>query len=130
MTGQFSADPAGGQPVGTRGAAVCKRPGCGKPLPVSHGPGRARQFCSTECARRYHNDARAPAPRAALAEPPDPFAALESLVRQLTATVRAIREQAADTGQQIESLSAALAQTQEELRAARAELERRAGPLD
>ncbi|HSZ38973.1 MAG TPA: hypothetical protein VK817_03355 [Trebonia sp.] len=111
MTGQFS---------------VCKRPGCGKPLPVSHGPGRARQFCSPECARRYHNDARGPAPRTAPAEPADPFAALESLLRQLTVTVRAIREQAADTGQQVESLNAALAQTREELRAARTELERRA----
>lgn len=124
MTSQFSADRAGEQPVSTRGT-VCKRPACGKPLPVSRGPGRARQFCSPECARRYHNDARVPAPRASLPEPADPFATLESLTRQMAAAIRAARERAADADQQIESLTAALVRAREELSAARDELARR-----
>ena len=50
------------QPPADQAAAVlCRRPGCGRPLPVS-GRGRTRQFCSDDCARRYHNDARIPAP--------------------------------------------------------------------
>ena len=47
------------QVPGTSAPAVCKRPGCGNLLPAQD-RGRARQFCGTECARRYHNDARIP----------------------------------------------------------------------
>jgi hypothetical protein len=44
----------------------------------------------------------------------------------MAVALRAAREQAANTDQRIESLATALAQTQEELRALRAELTRRA----
>jgi hypothetical protein len=75
--------------------AACKRPGCPNTLPPP-GRGRARQFCSDDCARRYHNDARIPAP--ASADPtgsPDPLAALETLTRQAAVLIRAARDQAA-----------------------------------
>ena len=48
------------QPAGSQDLAACRRPGCGQPLPPP-GRGRTRQFCSDDCARRYHNDARIPA---------------------------------------------------------------------
>ena len=48
------------QPASEAAAVICRRPGCGQPLPAP-GRGRARQFCSDDCARRYHNDARIPA---------------------------------------------------------------------
>ena len=86
MTSQPSADQAA--------AVICRRPGCGQPLPAP-GRGRARQFCSDDCARRYHNDARIPAPAAAPAGDTDPLAALEVLLRQAAVLVRAAREQAA-----------------------------------
>jgi len=59
--------------------------------------GRARQFCGTECARRYHNDARIPVPPVALAadSPADPLAALDTAIRQAAVLIRAAREQAA-----------------------------------
>src|SRR5262250_2272384 len=83
-------------PAGTAAPAVCKRPGCGNALPAQD-RGRTRQFCGTECARRYHNDARVPA---SAATPPtdaaaDPFPALEALIRQAAVLTRAAREQAA-----------------------------------
>lgn len=125
VTSQFTAAAPGEQPGDHRRPAVCKRPGCGNPLPASTGGrGRTRQFCSTECARRYHNDARIPAPRSSPAGG-DPVAVLESLVRQMAVAVRAAREQAADARKQIETLTAALEQAREELRAARDELDRR-----
>lgn len=71
---------------------VCKRPGCGNPLPPS-GRGRARQFCSPGCARRYHNAARVPAHVAMPVDGGDPVAALEALVRHATVLVRTVREQ-------------------------------------
>jgi hypothetical protein len=88
MTSQPPADQAA--------AVICRRPGCGRPLPAS-GRGRTRQFCSDDCARRYHNDARIPAP-AAVPVPvgdTDPVAALDTLIRQAAVLVRAAREQAA-----------------------------------
>ena len=36
---------------------VCKRPGCGNPVPGS-GRGRTRLFCGDACSRRFHNAAR------------------------------------------------------------------------
>ena len=57
----MTSNPPDGQVPGASAAGVCKRPGCGNTLPVQD-RGRTRQFCSTECARRYHNDARIPAP--------------------------------------------------------------------
>ena len=76
-------------------AAICRRPGCGHPLPAP-GRGRTRQFCSDDCARRYHNDARIPAPAAASRTgDTDPLAALDVLLRQAAVLVRAAREQAA-----------------------------------
>jgi hypothetical protein len=44
------------------GTRECKRPGCPNPLPPDGGRGRQRVFCSDDCARRYHNDARIPVP--------------------------------------------------------------------
>src|SRR5712691_1084512 len=76
-------------------AAICRRPGCGQPLPPAS-RGRTRQFCSDDCARRYHNDARLPAPaiqagRAA----DDPLDSLDTLTRQAAVLIRTAREQAA-----------------------------------
>ena len=92
---EFSTENPHDQRVNPGSGAICKRPGCGKPLPVNKGRGRTRQFCSDECARRYHNAARGPTPRA---EPPgteNPLAALDALVRQAVVLVRAALEQAA-----------------------------------
>src|SRR6516225_10058908 len=82
------------QMPGTAAARACRRPGCGNPLPAQD-RGRTRQFCSTECARRYHNDARPPA----AAAPPgdstgDPLITLDAVIRQAAVLVRAPREQA------------------------------------
>src|ERR1035441_4597748 len=83
------------QPEGSEPAhAICRRPGCGSPLPAP-GRGRTRQFCSDDCARRYHNDARIPAPAAVPIGDTDPVAALDTLIRQAAVLVRAAREQAA-----------------------------------
>ena len=84
-------DPAAGTPP-----AICKRPGCGQPLPAP-GRGRTRQFCTDDCARRYHNDARLPATAPAITGigGDDPLDSLEALTRQAAACVRAAREQAA-----------------------------------
>lgn len=93
MTG----NPPDDQAPGASAAGACKRPGCGNPLPAQD-RGRARQFCSTDCARRYHNDARILAPAAAppSADSPDgPLAALEGMIRQAAVLARAAREQAA-----------------------------------
>ncbi|HEX2746324.1 MAG TPA: hypothetical protein VHN16_18250, partial [Streptosporangiaceae bacterium] len=71
----MTSNPPDGQVPGAAPAA-CKRPGCGNPLPAQD-RGRSRQFCGPECARRYHNDARIPAPAATAADTPaDPLAAL------------------------------------------------------
>jgi len=76
----------------TDSPGVCKRPGCGNPLPPA-GRGRARQFCSPECARRYHNAARAPAHVAIPVDGGDPVAALETLIRHAAVLIRTVREQ-------------------------------------
>jgi hypothetical protein len=93
MTSQHpasSGDPAAGIP-----AALCRRPGCGQPLPA-HGRGRARQFCSDDCARRYHNDARLPAPGIqAGSGGDDPLDSLDALTRQAAVLIKTAREQAA-----------------------------------
>ena len=75
----MTSNPPDGQVPGTTAAAVCKRPGCGNALPVQD-RGRARQFCSTGCARRYHNDARILVPAApAAGSPADPLAELDAV---------------------------------------------------
>jgi hypothetical protein len=74
---------------------LCKRPGCGSPLP-EQGRGRSRQFCSRDCASRYSNGLRIPAAAAAPADSTaDPLAALDALLRQAVQLARAGREQAA-----------------------------------
>jgi len=85
---------------GTGPAAVardCKRPGCGNVIPPGAGRGRHRVFCGEDCARRYHNDARLPAPAASGggSTDADPLAALEHALRQAAAHARAARDQAA-----------------------------------
>src|SRR6266702_4606305 len=90
----FRASPPPGSASHDAAPAACKRPGCPNTLPPP-GRGRARQFCSDDCARRYHNDARIPAPAAAPAGDTDPLPALEVLLRQAAVLVRAAREQAA-----------------------------------
>ncbi len=80
---------------GTPPPAACKRPGCANTLPPP-GRGRARQFCSDDCARAYHNHARLPAPGpGGDTTSTDPLAALETLTRQAAALIRAARDQAA-----------------------------------
>lgn len=81
-----SADAAPGTPE-------CKRPGCGNLIPPGAGRGRHRVFCSDNCARRYHNDARIPA--AASPGDQDPLAALEQALRQAAVLARTARDQAA-----------------------------------
>src|SRR5216684_2972587 len=85
-----------GQVPGTSAPAVCKRPGCGNALP-GQDRGRTRQFCGDECARRYHNDARVPAPAAAVPadSSADPLAALDAVIRQAAVLTRAARDMAA-----------------------------------
>src|SRR5215469_1848138 len=81
--------------AGTHASAPeCKRPGCGNAVPPGTGRGRHRVFCSDDCARRYHNDARLPAPGSTTTEP-DPLAALDPLIRQAAVLIRAARDQAA-----------------------------------
>jgi hypothetical protein len=89
-----------GQPPAAQPPATCRRPGCGNALPPP-GRGRARVFCSDDCARRYHNDARLPAPASPADQTGgtgtggDPLAALEALARQGAVLIRAARDQAA-----------------------------------
>lgn len=90
--------------------AICKRPSCGKPVPATT-RGRTRQFCSNECARRFHNDARVPARKSDLANADDPLSALDALLRQAMAHVRAMREQA--SGPDVTQLRARLAEAEE-----------------
>jgi chromosome segregation ATPase len=73
---------------------VCKRPGCGRPLPAQD-RGRSRQFCSTDCARRFHNHSRIPVPAGASVTGEDPLATLDTLIRQAAVLTRAARDQAA-----------------------------------
>ena len=95
MTSHPPVGSPGDQPPGALAPAVCKRPGCGNPLP-GQARGRARQFCGDDCARRYHNDSRTPAAPAALpADSTDPLAALEAVIRQAALLTRTAREQAA-----------------------------------
>src|SRR5260370_121638 len=79
-----------------QGTAECKRPGCGSAVPPGAGRGRHRVFCSDECARRYHNDARIPVPAASGGSGDgDPLAALEQALRQAAVLARAARDPAA-----------------------------------
>jgi len=83
------------QPSGPPGVpGVCKRPGCGHPLPPP-GLGRTRQFCSQDCARGYHNAARYSAAGDPAAAPSgDPLAALETLTRQAATLIGQARAEA------------------------------------
>jgi hypothetical protein len=120
MTSQNSAEGTEERPPNTR-SAICKRPGCGNPLPVSSRTrGRTRQFCSNDCARRYHNDARIPAPRSAPAAD-DPLAALDTLIRQVAVLIRAAREQVTAHTERTQSQVQALTS---EIQALRQALER------
>jgi len=76
-------------------AQECKRPGCGNAVPPGAGRGRHRVFCSDECARRYHNDARIPVPAAAGGGDAGPLAALEQALRQAAVLARTARDHAA-----------------------------------
>src|SRR5581483_11341669 len=95
-----SEPPAGGQVLpGEPGPALCKRPGCGNTIPAQD-RGRARVFCSGDCARRFHNNARTQAPAApqllaAGALAAEPLTALDAVIRQAAVLTRAAREQAA-----------------------------------
>jgi hypothetical protein len=75
-------------------AQVCKRPGCGNAVPPGAGRGRHRVFCSDECARRYHNNARIPVPAAPGGGDADPLTALEQALRQAAVLARTARDQA------------------------------------
>jgi chromosome segregation ATPase len=96
MTSNPPAGDPGDQAPGEPAAAVCKRPGCGNIMPAQD-RGRARVFCSDECTRRFHNDARVPATTAPLPadSPADPLAALDTVIRQAAVLTRAARDQAA-----------------------------------
>ncbi len=89
----MTTDQPPGMPGGPPGA--CKRPGCGRPLPPP-GLGRARQFCSQDCARGYHNAARYSTAAAgpAAADGGDPLAALETLTRQAATLISQARAEA------------------------------------
>jgi len=80
--------------AGTVTAVLCKRPGCGNPLPPGTGRGRHRVFCGDDCARRYHNDARLPA-ASGTDGGDDPLTELETLLRQAAVLARTARDQAA-----------------------------------
>ena len=55
---EVTAGPALGPGVaGESALRVCKRPGCGNPVPWS-GRGRIRVFCGDACSRRFHNAGR------------------------------------------------------------------------
>lgn len=84
-----------------RDAVICKRPGCGRPVPVKKGRGRSRQFCSNECARRYHNDARTPSPRTPKPDAEEPLAALDSLIRRAAVLVREALDQTASADRSV-----------------------------
>jgi hypothetical protein len=96
MTGNPPAGHPDGRAPGASAPALCKRPGCGNTLP-GQDRGRTRQFCSDECARRYPNGARVPAPAVPLAadSSADPLAALDAVIRQAAVLTRTAREQAA-----------------------------------
>ena len=83
-------------PASASTQSLCKRPGCGNTTPARD-RGRTRVFCSDDCARRYHNDARVPASPAQLPADPaaDPLAALDAVIRQAAVLTRAARDQAA-----------------------------------
>ncbi len=94
MTGNPPAGCPDGQLPGAGVLALCKRPGCGNTLP-GQDRGRTRQFCSDKCVRRYHNDARVPAPAAAPEDSSDPLTALDAVICQAAMLTRAAREMAA-----------------------------------
>lgn len=84
------------QEAATVGTGICKRPGCGKPVPET-GRGRRRVFCSDDCSRRFYNAARyqsgeRPAGGDARV---DPLGELEGLMRESGRLIKAARDQAA-----------------------------------
>ena len=83
------------EPAADGTAQECKRPGCGNAVPPGTGRGRHRVFCSDDCARRYHNDARIGIPAASGDQDTDPLAALEQALRQAAVLARTARDQAA-----------------------------------
>lgn len=116
---------AEGSSPADRGMVTCKRPGCGEPVPATT-RGRSRQFCSNECARRYHNDARGSSRRPVPVDGDDPLSSLEALLSRAMTHLRLIREQAASLD--IAQMRAQLAEA-EALRA-RAEADAAAAATD
>lgn len=148
MTNDSLSGGAEGSSSTNREVAICKRPGCGKPVPVTK-RGRTRQFCSNECTRRYHNDARASARKPEPADGEDLLSGLETMLSKAIAHLRVAREQGAgaDAAQMRAQLAeaealraraeadaataaAALASAREDARAARAAAERYARERD
>jgi hypothetical protein len=83
--------------AGDSAPRVCKRTGCGNPVPGS-GRGRTRLFCGDACSRRFHNAAR-PAVGSGVAVSPeqagDPLGALAALIGQAGPLITLARGQAA-----------------------------------
>jgi len=83
--------------AGESALRVCKRPGCGNPVPWS-GRGRTRLFCGDACSRRFHNAGR-PAAGGGVAvsseQAGDPLGALEALTGQAGSLITLARGQAA-----------------------------------
>jgi len=82
--------------TGESALRVCKRPGCGNPVPWSS-RGRTRLFCGDACSRRFHNAARPAAGGVAVSseQAGDPLGALEALIGQAGSLITLARGQAA-----------------------------------
>jgi endogenous inhibitor of DNA gyrase (YacG/DUF329 family) len=75
---------------------VCKRPGCGNPVPRS-GRGRIRLFCGDACSRRFHNAGRPAAGAVAVSseQAGDPLGVLAALIGQAGSLITLARGQVA-----------------------------------
>jgi hypothetical protein len=94
---EVTAGPALGPGVaGESALRVCKRPGCGNPVPWS-GRGRIRLFCGDACSRRFHNAGRPAAGGVAVSseQAGDPLGALAALVGQAGSLITLARGQVA-----------------------------------
>jgi endogenous inhibitor of DNA gyrase (YacG/DUF329 family) len=94
---EVTAGPALGPGVaGESALRVCKRPGCGNPVPWS-GRGRIRLFCGDACSRRFHNAGRPAAGGVAVSseQAGDPLGALTALIGQAGALSTLARGQVA-----------------------------------
>ena len=94
---EVTAGPALGPGVaGESALRVCKRPGCGNPVPWS-GRGRIRLFCGDACSRRFHNAGRPAAGGVAVSseQAGDPLGALAALIGQAGSLITLARGQVA-----------------------------------